>query len=169
MTELHLFFCYSWMSLKCLIYLWQIYIFIPLDPWLFFKVLNKVNFTALSQAWVISYYWHTPAPFKKLLEFLAINYSLFERRIIFVPWLLKFSMFWLFYNLMGVHFPAVQLDNVIQFSTLSRMSRFLWQFQMGPLVRLFPLTYARAWSVCMALTVTMWLLYSSCALPWTTK
>ena len=27
---------------------------------------------------------------------------------------------------MGAHFPAVELDNAIQFSTLSRMSGFLW-------------------------------------------
>ena len=29
-------------------------------------------------------------------------------------------------NCMGVHFPAVELDNAIPFSTLSRMSGFLW-------------------------------------------
>ena len=27
---------------------------------------------------------------------------------------------------MGAHFPAVELDNAVQFSTLSRMSGFLW-------------------------------------------
>ena len=27
---------------------------------------------------------------------------------------------------MGVHFPAVELDNAIRFSTLSRMPEFLW-------------------------------------------
>ena len=27
---------------------------------------------------------------------------------------------------MGVHFPAVELDNVIRFSTLSRVSGYLW-------------------------------------------
>ena len=27
---------------------------------------------------------------------------------------------------MGAHFPAVEMDNAIQFSTLSRMSGFLW-------------------------------------------
>ena len=26
-----------------------------------------------------------------------------------------------------MHFPAVELDNALQFSTLSEMSRFLWQ------------------------------------------
>ena len=30
-------------------------------------------------------------PFAKLLEMLAINHSLSEKRIIFGPWLLKFS------------------------------------------------------------------------------
>ena len=28
---------------------------------------------------------------------------------------------------MGAHFPSVELDNAIQFSTLSRMSGFLWR------------------------------------------
>ena len=31
-----------------------------------------------------------------------------------------------FITCMGAHFPAVELDNAIQFSTLSRMSVFLW-------------------------------------------
>ena len=31
-----------------------------------------------------------------------------------------------FITCIGVHFPAVKLDNMIQFSTLSRMSGFLW-------------------------------------------
>ena len=50
-----------------------------------------------------------------------------ERRNIFAPWLLKFShVLSCFITCMGVHFPAVELDNAIRFSTLSRMSRFLW-------------------------------------------
>ena len=53
------------------------------------KVLNMVNFRALIQTLIISYYyWLTP--FAKLLDLLAINHSLSERRIIFVPQLLKF-------------------------------------------------------------------------------
>ena len=36
-------------------------------------------------------------------------------------------MFWLFYNLHGAHFPAVELDRAIRFSTRSRMSGFLWR------------------------------------------
>ena len=31
-----------------------------------------------------------------------------------------------FITSMGVHFPALELDNVIQFSTLSTVSTFLW-------------------------------------------
>ena len=60
-----------------------------LDSWLILKVLNKVKFRAL----------HKPKlfliikllQFAKLLELLASNHSLAERRIIFVPRLLKFS------------------------------------------------------------------------------
>ena len=70
--------------------LWQIYIFIPLDPWLFLKVLNKVNFRAFTQTKVISYYWLIPVLLTKLLQLLAINHSLSERRIIFVTRLSKF-------------------------------------------------------------------------------
>ena len=35
-------------------------------------------------------------------------------------------MFLLFYNLMGAHFPAVELDNATKFSILSKKSVFLW-------------------------------------------
>ena len=69
----------------------------------------------------------------KFLELLAIIHSSSEGRDIFVPWLLKLShvlvvlqltcMFWLFYN---SHFHTVELDNMIQFSTLSRVLGFLW-------------------------------------------
>ena len=66
-------------------------------------------------------------PLAKLLELLAINHSLSERRFIFVPQLLKLShMFWCFITCMGVHFLTVELNNTMQFSTLSRMSEFLW-------------------------------------------
>ena len=76
-------------------------------------------------------------PFAKLLELVAINHSLSERRISFVPWLLKLSHVLIdFITCMGVHFPAVELDNVIRFSTLSRMLGFLchnskWAHQFG--------------------------------------
>ena len=57
--------------------------------------------------------------FTKLLELLAINHSLPESRIICssVVEVLPCS---------GAHFSAGELDNVIWFSTLSRMSGFLW-------------------------------------------
>ena len=114
--ELHLFFCYSWISLIWHIFPCQFYIFITLDPWLFLKVLNKVK----------SEYLHKPEslliidllPFAKLLELLAINHSLSERRTIFVSQLLKFVVFWLFYNLHGCALPCSWLDNAIWFSTL---------------------------------------------------
>ena len=59
------------------------------------------------------------------MELLAINHSLSERRVSssineVLP------MFWLFCNLHGLHFPTIELDNMIRFSTLSRMSGFLW-------------------------------------------
>ena len=125
--ELHLFFCYSGMSLIYLTYLWQICIFIPLDPWMFLKVLNKANFTALKQTSVISYYWLTPILFTKLLELLAINHSFVWKEDNFCS--LVFEVLpcsGCFITCMGGHFPAVELDNAIQFSTLSRMSGFLW-------------------------------------------
>ena len=57
-----------------------------------FEVLNKVNFRVLTQTLeVISCYRLTPVTFTKLLELLAINHSLSERKIVFVPRLLKFS------------------------------------------------------------------------------
>ena len=46
-------------------------------------------------------------PFAKLLELLAIDHSSSERRIIFVPRLLKFSHVLVALTSMGVHFPAV--------------------------------------------------------------
>ena len=62
------------------------------------------------------------------MELLAITHSSSERRIIFVFQLLKFShvLVGYFITCMGAHFPAVELDNTIRFSTLSRMSGFLW-------------------------------------------
>ena len=66
-------------------------------------------------------------PFSKLLELLAIDHSLSERRIIFSPWLLKFSHVLVgFLTCMGAHFPAVELDNAKWLSILSRVSGFLW-------------------------------------------
>ena len=54
------------------------------------------------------------------MELLAINQSLSERRIIFVPRLLKFSH------------GLVYLDSVIQFSTFSKMSGFCGTVPNGP-------------------------------------
>ena len=55
---------------------------------MFLEVLNKVNIRALIQPklFIINL-----LPFAKLLKLLAIDHSLSERRIIFVPRLLKFS------------------------------------------------------------------------------
>ena len=65
-------------------------------------------------------------PFVKLFKLLTIKHCSSKRRIIFVPLLLKLSHIWLFYNFHGCTLPAVELDNTIRFSTLSRMSGFLW-------------------------------------------
>ena len=68
-------------------------------------------------------------PFAKLLELLAIDHSSCERMIISVLFLvvevLPCSGY--FITCTGAHFPAVELDNAIRFSILSKMSGFLWQ------------------------------------------
>ena len=67
-------------------------------------------------------------PFAKLLELLAINDSSCERRIISVLFLVVevLPCSGCFITCTGAHFPAVELDNAIWFSILSRMSGFLW-------------------------------------------
>ena len=84
--------------------------------------------------------------------------------------------FWLFYNLhgcvlfpcMGVHIPAVELDDTIQFSILFRMSVLLWHSskrvcQFSCFLQYLSGTEVLAWSV------SMWLQCSNCALPWATE
>ena len=63
----------------------------------------------------------------KMLELWVINHSLPERRdiLFFVCW--SSTMLWpCFITCMGVPFPAGELDNTIQFNTLSVVSGFLW-------------------------------------------
>ena len=60
---------------------------------MFFKVLNKVKLFLITDLVL----------FAKLLELLAINHGLSERRIIFVPRLLKFSHVLVVLQLEGVH------------------------------------------------------------------
>ena len=82
------------------------------------KVLNKVNF----RVFVIDL-----LSFAKLLELLAINDSASERRIILFPSVVEvLSCSGCFITWMGAHFPADELHNMTWFSTLSRMSGFLW-------------------------------------------
>ena len=98
-----LFFGHSQISLICLIFsLPDLYFyaisFIPVT--MFLKDLNNVNFRALTQTKLFLII--DVLSFAKLLELLAINYSLSERRIIFVPQLLMFShVMGFFYNLHG--------------------------------------------------------------------
>ena len=135
------FFYHSRVSSTCLMYFALIYfldiffdIFLAKSIFytikfmaMFLKVLNKVQFRATTQTLIVSFIIIDFLLFAKPLELVAINNSSSERRIIFVPRSLKFSMFWLFYiTCMGAHFFAVELYNAIRFSTLSRMSRFLW-------------------------------------------
>ena len=66
-------------------------------------------------------------PFGKLLELLAINHSLSERRDIFCSLAVEVLPFFVcFSTCMGTHFPAVEMNHVIRFSALSRVLGFLW-------------------------------------------
>ena len=125
------------------------------------KVLNKVKFR-----WFI----HQPKSFliinllvfAKLLDLLAINHSLTERRIYILPCAVCFKA------CMGAHFPAVELDNAIWFSTLSKMSGLLWVVPNGPvsLVVSFNIRQcSKCYHVPLTPTLTMWLLCSNCAHP----
>ena len=108
------FFSYSRILLPCLtyIYLLTLYFYAIRSMKMFLKVLNKVISEPLHKRKLFLII--DLISFAKLLELLAINQSSSERRIIFVPRLLKFS-----------HFPAFKLNNAILFSTLSRMPGFL--------------------------------------------
>ena len=84
------FFCHYHISLICLIHLSMpnIYFYTIRSITMFLRVINKANCK------VLIYYWLTP-----ICETLvAINCSLSERRIIFVPQLLSSPVFRLFYN-----------------------------------------------------------------------
>ena len=136
-TEFRRLFCHSQISLICLIYLSfpSLYFYTIRSILMFLKVLNFVNFKCL----------HKPrlfliidlVLFAKLLddktktiyilELLAINHSSSKRRIIFCSSVVEVLLCsGCFITCMGAHFPAVELDNAIWFSTLSRMSGFLW-------------------------------------------
>ena len=91
---------------------------------MFLKVLNKVNFKMLAQTKLFLIF--DLLPFVKLWELLTVNHSLSERMIIFVPVAEDLQCSGCFITCIGVHFPAVELDNAIRFSTLSSMSGFLW-------------------------------------------
>ena len=65
---------------------------------------------------------------------------------------------------MGVHFPAVELDYTIHFTTLSRMSGFLWHssnWPAGLIVSFNICQRAKCKHVDSAPTLTMWLLCSN--------
>ena len=91
MTEFGCFFHYSRVSLICLICfnLPNLYFYTIRSMTMFLKVLNKVNFKAPTKSWL--FLIADLLLFAKLLKLLVINHSSSKRRIIFVPWLLKFS------------------------------------------------------------------------------
>ena len=115
------FFCHSQISLICMIYLSlpNLYFYTFRSLTVFLKVLNKVYF-------IIIYYWLTPVRKTLRFELSAINHSLSEKRIILFLSCWSSPMFLFFITYMGLCFPAVELNNMIQFSTLSRMPGFLW-------------------------------------------
>ena len=65
-----------------------VYFYIIRFMTMFLKVLNQVNFRCLHKP---KLFMIDLLPFAKLLELLALNHSSLERRIVFVPRLLKFS------------------------------------------------------------------------------
>ena len=77
-------------------------------------------------------------------------------------------MFWLFYNMHGAHFLAVELENAIRFRTLSRMTGFLWHSSKWThwFGRFLKYTSGLEDSTT---TLTLWLLCSNYPLPWTIK
>ena len=113
-------------------------------------------------------------PFAKHLALLAINFSSSERRMIFfgslVVQVLLCSCY--FSTCMGRQYPAVELNNVIRFSMLSRKSAFLWHSSKWDCRFGCFLQYGSGVEVLVyvALTPTfMWLICSNCILPWTSK
>ena len=90
-------------------------------------IVNKVNFKLFLIIDLLL--------FTKLLELLAINYSLSESRSTFVEVHPCSSCF---ITYMGVHFPTVELDDTIQFSTLPGCQGSCGMVTNGPAVRSFP-------------------------------
>ena len=111
-------FCWFFVTTS-LIYL--IHLFLPnlyfysiISITIFLKVVNKVNFRVLTKPKLFLII--DLLPFAKFLELLAIYHGSSERRIILFLGCWNSPMFWLFYNLHGCDFPAVELDNAIQFT-----------------------------------------------------
>ena len=101
--------------------------------------------------------------FRKLLELLAINQSLSEGRIIFVPRLLKFS------HVLCVYFPTVELDNMIWLATFPGCQGFCGIVQIGHdsyIVSFNIRQGLKCQHVALTVNLTMWLLCSNCVLPW---
>ena len=104
-TKFCCFFCHCQVLLIFLIHLSlsNQYFYTIRSVAMILKVLTKVKFKVVAQTEIISSYWHTPV--RKFSELLAINHIWSERRIILVPWLLKFYHVLVFYNLHGCALP----------------------------------------------------------------
>ena len=117
-SSFHPWISFVWYAFPC-----QIYIFISLHPQQCIhnvsKCIHKPKLLLIIDL----------VPFTKLLDLLAINHSLSERRDSFVPHLLKLSYVLFFLQLTWVRtssqFSSI-ICNTIWFSTLSRVSTFLW-------------------------------------------
>ena len=90
-AEFRCFFHHLWILLICLMYLslLNLYFYTIRSMTIFLKVVNRVNLEYLLKPKLFLII--DLILFAKLMELLAINHCLSERRIIFAPWLLKFS------------------------------------------------------------------------------
>ena len=121
-------FCHSQISLICLIYLSlpNLYFCTIKFMIMFLKVLNKVNIKALIQTLIVSYYRLTPiCKTLGVISYLTKFVWKEDHFCSLVVEVLQCSS--CFITCMGADFPAVELDNAVRFSILSRMSAFLWR------------------------------------------
>ena len=103
--------------------------------------------------------------FAKLLELLAINYGLSEKRITFVKVLPRSGCF---ITCIGAHFPTVELDNAT-FPECQGSCSIVPNGHTSLVVSFNIHQGLKCKDVASTPTLTMWLLCSNCALPWTTK
>ena len=163
---LTLVFCIHWISDMSFFHLTAKFRrFLP--PFLFFLTFSEMYCFCFSTFWIVLIFSTSIPksliidlfPFAKLLKLLGINHSLSESRDIFVfgYWsslslslCLSLSVSGCFTTCMSAHFPVVELDNVIRFSTLSRFSQGSCGIvPNGPTGSSFPSMYVGVWSISM--------------------